>query len=345
MSFIIKEHMIEALDDYHNKSLLMQKYHFEGNEDKLTLIDLKSKVNDDLIFHVPIYDMLDRKYASFCSLLEALDKKENDPKNNGIHFMHVNELSEINKFTLYYLFRLSGSGINYIPKIDDEFRNTHGFGNFWITEMLLDNNINRNEWLDVLKDLKTPFTNNKGYMLPQFSFKGQTGDHLKKYIFDYSFKLVDQIYEYVLKEKREIYQVVDYGNSILQSYGLKRQNFVLTAFAIDIAEYFPNYVNPNSRLYAGTNATKCIHSIFEKKERKIKEFDFINDCLSFLSERYETTPYSVEDSRACDIVRYIQEYQSKDHIEMNSGIIYENNSILKQSLGTEKYKEFAQNIK
>ena len=36
-----------------------------------------------------------------------------------------------------------------------------------------------------------------------------------------------------------------------------RQNFVLTAFAMDLAEYFPNLVDPNSRVLVGSNAKKC----------------------------------------------------------------------------------------
>lgn len=71
-AFDYDSNVLEALDDYHRKSLEMQLFLFEGNEKNLTKDQLKDVVDDDLIFHVPIYDMRDRKYASFCSLLEDI---------------------------------------------------------------------------------------------------------------------------------------------------------------------------------------------------------------------------------------------------------------------------------
>lgn len=341
-NIITNEYMLETLDDYHFKSLEMQKYYFENNSDNITLDELKTKINDDLIFNVPIYDMLDRRYAAFSSLLEALNKKDKDPKGNGIYFKHVDTLDIENNFILYYLFRLCGSGINYVPK-NDNFLYTHGFGNFWIVDLLLDNITENEKWYNELKNINKPFTNNSGYMLPQFTFDG-VKQHLKHFILTFSKELVHKILEFTLKEKREIYQVVDYGNTILKSMGFNRQNFVLTAFAMDIAEYYPNLVDPMSKIYTGTNATKCLKTIFKKK-KKINDFDFLNECCDFLAKRYNSTPYSVEDSRACDVIRYIQEFQSPAHISKNNNIIYKNNSILKSLIGNDKYYDLANNIK
>ena len=120
------------------------------------------------------------------------------------------------------------------------------------------------------------------------------------------------IYNKVIIEKKEIYQITDLGNYWLKLNGFKAQNFVLTAFAADLAEYFPKYVDRFSRVYAGTNATKCIKTIFPKNNRKISEFDYINSVLDFQSKRYGLTLIDCEDSRNCDPVRYFQEYQSKN---------------------------------
>ena len=75
------------------------------------------------------------------------------------------------------------------------------------------------------------------------------------------------------------------------------------------------------------------------------KFDFINEALEFLANRYGAFKYDVEDSRACDPIRYFQEYQSKDHIAKNNGVVYKNNSILKEKWGLEKYYEWANNLK
>lgn len=313
----IKQDVLDALDEYHERSLMMQQYHFEGNLKNITLDELKNNVNDDLIFHVPIYDMLDRRYAAFSSFLEALDKKEYDPKGNGIKFKDhkVNELRS--KLVLYYLFRLCGSGINYVP-------GEHGFGNFWIVKSILNGRYEVNEWIEDLPLSK--FSNNKGYLLPQFSIT------LYRFIKEYSIELVDYLIEELLKNRHNIIDFVNKGNAWLNSRKFKKQTFVLSAFAADVAEYFPELINPTSMIYAGTNAKKCIKAIFGK----CKE----SDAIDFLAKRYNSIPYSVEDSRLCDPVRYFLDYQSKYHIESNKGNIYQNNSILKKIWNKETYQNF-----
>jgi hypothetical protein len=344
-SFEIKEDLLKALDEYHVKSMLMEKHlieknHFEGN--------LEDHVDDDLIFNVPIYDMGSRKYAAFCSFTEALWRKEHDVKGNGIHFKDHEILEDFDWFMLFYLFRLCGSGINYKPKSNglfDSFIGTHGFGNFWIVDCVLNNKFDHGKWLNELKNLNRPFTDNKGYLLPQFSFKDMHSNHLKRFILEYSIELVRHLFNFATKSKCDIYQITDEGNKWLNDRGFKKQNFVLTAFAADLAEYFPNYVNKHGMVYAGTNATRCIKAIFPKINRKTSEFDYINDVLRFQSERYDLTPIDCEDSRNCDVVRYFQEYQSKDHVLKNNGQTMKNNSILKEIWGNEKYYEFAKNLK
>ena len=225
------------------------------------------------------------------------------------------------------------------------FIGTHGFGNFWIVDSILKDKFTHQEWLDDLKNRTKPFTDNKGYLLPQFSFEGHDSNHLKKFILEYSKDLITHLYEFILKEKRDIYQITDEGNKWLNERGFKRQNFVLTAFAADLLEYFPNYVNKYGLVYAGTNATKCIKAIFPKVNKKVPEFEYINDVLQFQSKRYDLTPIDCEDSRNCDLVRYFQEYQSQHHVIKNKGVKMKNNSILKQTIGLDKYYEFSNNLK
>jgi hypothetical protein len=343
--FEIKENLLEALDEYHYKSMLMEKHviekeHFDG--------DLKKEVNDDLIFNVPIYDMGQRKYAAFCSFTEAVWNKKNDIKGNGLHFNNHEINNEFDWFVLFYLFRLCGSGINYKPKVDtlfSSFIGTHGFGNFWIIDSILKNKYTFKEWLDDLKNINKPFTDNKGYLLPQFSFKELESNHLKKFILEYSIDLVTHLHKFVLREKKEIYQITDEGNKWLNNKGFKRQNFVLTAFAADLAEYYPNYVDRFGMVYSGTNATKCIKAIFPKINKKTSEFEYINNVLKFQSKRYNLTPIDCEDSRNCDVVRYFKEYQSYHHVCKNKGIKMQNNSILKKTMGLDNYYNFTKTLK
>lgn len=342
MNFIINEDLLEALDDYHNKTMLMEKHviekkYFDG--------DLESEINDDLIFKVPIYDMGSRKYAAFCSFTEAIIKKENDIKGNGVFFKDHQVNDNFDLFCLFYWFRLCGSGINYKPRLKNLFSSpigTHGFGNFWIVNSILNKRYNHKEWLEDLKAINIPFTDSKGYLLPQFSFNGISSGHLKKFILDYSLQFLRHLYDFVINKKPEIYQLTDYGNLWLNRMGFKKQNFVLTAFAADISEYFPEMINPKSRVYAGTQAIKCIKAIFPKKN-KINEFDYINEVLSFQANRYNLNPIDCEDSRNCDVIRYFKEYQSNDHIKMNGNRVF-NNSILKKRIGLEKYYDLIKTL-
>ena len=305
--------VLDALDEYHERSLLMQKYYFEKQE----IENLEQKVNDDLIFNVPIYDMLDRRYAAFSSFLEALDKKEDDPKGNGIRFKDHKIDKEFDLFMLYYLFRLCGSGINYKP-------GSHGFGNFWIVELIEKGYYTKEKWIQYIPENK--FCDNKGYLLPQFSIG------LKGYIEKFSIELVHFLYNEVLLRKHNIIELVDKGNDWLRNRGFKRQNFVLSAFAADVAEYFPQYVDPSSMIYAGTNAKKCIRAIFGRCDE--------SEAIDFLAKRYNSIPYSVEDSRLCDPVRYFLDYQSRYHIEKNNGKVFQNNSLLKKIWTKDQYKSF-----
>lgn len=344
-SFIINEKLLDALDQYDFRSKLLQEHlmlkkPYQGI--------LEQDVNDDLMYHVPIYDTANRRFAAFCAFTEAIWYGDKDPRNIGKHFGNITLDNNFDWFMLFYLFRLCGSGINYNPRIKvdslDDIINTHGFGNFWVVDSILNNKTNYSSWLKDLKTLDKPFTNNKGYLLPQFSFKNQKDGHLKRFILDYSIPLIEQIYSQCQKTRMDIYQITDLGNSWLNSHGFNKQNFVLTAFAADLAEYFPNLVDPKSFVYAGTNATKCIKAIFPKSNRKVKEFDYINDVLQFQSSRYNLNPIDCEDSRNCDVVRYFKEYQSKEHIRKNNNQVMKNNSILKTTLSDVEYNNFVHHV-
>ncbi|MFY8160585.1 MAG: hypothetical protein ACOVNU_04595 [Candidatus Kapaibacteriota bacterium] len=269
----------------------------------------ESDVDDDLVWNIPIYDVVNRKYAAFSSLLEAIKKQENDPKGNGKYFIKSKEIKNIDFITLCYLFRLCGSGINYVPKKDLPF-NTHGFGNFWIVDLLKDGITDSYIWIDNLPDNK--FCDVKGYLLPMI--KGGLNNFIKNESID----LVNNIYNYIIKEKVGIKDVVDYGNSYLLKKGYKRQNFVLTAFAMDLAEYFPDIVDRDSDVYVGSNAKKCLKLILPnlKEDKAIR---YLCDITGGFSK-----PYDMEDV-ACDFIRYLDNFQSEDHIKLNNGIKYRNN--------------------
>ena len=311
----VNDKILAALDEYHERSLMMQEWLYDrtlsGHPE-----EIKAKVDDDLIFHVPIYDNLDRKYAAFSSFPEALHAREKDPKGYGKKFDY-HEVNSVDLTALLYLFRLCGSGINYKP-------GSHGFGNFWIVKQILAERYTAHEWLEELPTEK--FSDNRGYLLPQFKIG------LRNYIIKHSLDLVYELSEFIDKKPRDIKEVVDEGNQILRECGFQRQTFVLSAFAADLAEYFPKKVNRLSMIYAGSNAKKCIKALFNKCSEE--------EAIQFLADRYQAPPYSVEDSRLCDPVRYFLEFQSAYHVTHNNGITYKNNSILKKLMTWTEFLAF-----
>lgn len=340
-SFEVNFEVLDDIDEYDRKSRLMQKSLYEWGP---PVSSIENEVGDDLVFNVPIYDVLDRRYAAFSSFLEALDKEEQDPKGNGVYFERP-IMDEETWVLLFYLFRLCGSGINYKPKtgiLDAPF-GTHGFGNFWVVENIAQGDFEPKSWMESLKVRDRSFTDSKGYLLPMISYKDQVGDHLKRFILENGASVARAILEFAVpgSSPKTIVDSVENMNNWLQHRGFKRQNFVLSATMADIAEYLPHLVDPNSMIYAGTNAQKCIKAIF-RKTRDTKTFEA--DCIQFLSDRYEAPPYSVEDSRLCDVVRYWQEFQSSHHTAQNNGRAYKNNSTLRKVYGELGYQQFVQNL-
>lgn len=295
--------MINQFLNYYSKAKKMQELKYQNGS------WTKQDINDDLVWNVPIYDVVNRRYAAFSSLLEAIVKKENDPKGNGIYFKDL-EIEEKDFFFLCYLFRLCGSGINYVPKTNEPW-NTHGFGNFWVIELLKRNNTKHLEWLEQIPN--KGFCDVKGYLLPMI--KGGLNMFIKTKSKDFINYLISYIYN---SNKLDIKKVVDIGNKWLLSKGYKRQNFVLTAFAMDLAEYFPELVNQDSDVYIGSNARKCLNMILPKKNTDYS-LRYLCDITNGVSK-----PYDMEDI-ACDFIRYKNNFQSVDHIKNNNNIKYYNN--------------------
>jgi hypothetical protein len=299
--------MLRQFKDYYRKAKMNQERLYQG------LDWSKEDINDDLIWHIPIYDVVNRRFAVFSSLLEAMWHMEEDPKGNWAHFNNLYKKMDDQDFVKKsYLFRLCGSGINYKPKerASAPF-GTHGFGNFWVVNHLREGRDTHEHWLNEIPE--KGFCDVKGYLLPMI--KGG----LRNFITGDANLLLDELIAYVFSgHKVGIKNVVDFGNNWLIANGYKRQNFVLTAFAMDMAEYFPENVDRNSDVYAGSNAKKCLKLILPKMK--------IDDALRHLCDITggHSKPYDMEDV-ACDFIRYIENFQSADHIRFNNNVKYFNN--------------------
>lgn len=307
--------MVELFKEYYELARATQQYKFEKT---ITEDEYNSRVDDALVRNVPIYDVVNRKYAAFSSFPEAIVKKHKDPKGNGRYFKANTVPHNQHLASLLYLFRLCGSGINYIPNVEGEPWGTHGFGNFWVVDCIRSGRYRRHSWLDQLPESK--FCDVKGYMLPMIS--GGMYNFIKS---GKAFELVDHIWDKLDWRTKEIYEIVEIGNKWLIENGYKRQNFVLCAFAMDLAEYFPSLVDPTSRVLVGSNAKRCLKLIFPEVKGMGTNLDVTNEALRHLCDITgdHSLAYDMEDV-ACDFIRYINNFQSPAHIEANNGIEYKN---------------------
>ena len=287
--------MLKEFKHYFKLAKMKQEQKFEGGSWTNELI------GDDLVNNVPIYDVIHRRYAAFSSFPEAIYRKDKDPKGNGKRFIGAS-ISKEDFLYMCYLFRLCGSGINY--------KSDHGFGNFWIVNSINQGYYRRDTWLKYMPEKK--FSDNKGYLLPMIP-KG-----LRNFILEDSLELFDYIMGHAAIGDMDLPEIVALGNDWLRTWGFKRQNFVLTAFAMDLIEY-TDLIKKDSDVLCGSNAKKCLKLIFDQP--RINE----NECLQILIDETGgyNNKYDMEDV-ACDFIRYINNFQSPDHIKMNNGIVYEN---------------------
>ena len=157
--------ILDQFKFYYNQAMYTQQYKFEK---KITKKEYDELVTDELVRNIPIYDVVNRRYAAFSSLPEAIKYREKDPKGNGKYFTQASVAANGDFKYLLYLFRLCGSGINYIPNVGNVAPwGTHGFGNFWIVDAIRAGYYRYPSWIAQLPEKK--FCDVKGYMLPMIS--------------------------------------------------------------------------------------------------------------------------------------------------------------------------------
>lgn len=327
--------LLDDLDNYHRKCSLLEK-RFLGQ----MTYDSKD-INDDLMYYTEAFSYTLRSRSSTCALITTLREKENDPRDNYQYFNNIDIEDDFDWFMLSYFYRCCGSGRNLTPKAPEHFVDGipryDGYGDFWLLKSLVEGKNNYQLWLEDLKKHEGIFTNNTGYILPLI--KGG----LKKYLNEFSFFLMDKIYRFCQHKQQKNRDLVDYGNQILLQHGYNQQTFVLTLVGLDISRYRPDLICSKSKIYPGTSARQMLRLIFDK-DRKQEPFEFHNDCLSFLSNRYSMDIESIEELRLCDYYRYLNETQSSYIIQKYKGRKLKNNSLVKEYLGQQRYDQYIRDV-
>lgn len=311
---------------YYEKAITLQRINIASKHGRDTSEPLH--VDDPLMHYVTIYDVVERRYAGFSNAIQQIWYGSDNPKRwqinsafDGIHHVY----GEREWLWLFLIHRVTGSGAS--------FAHDHGFRNSILADLAtnaLTVNGMRDYTLSQMADGRAIFTS-IGNQIPPFpkpqTINGRSMRGSEVYISNYMTDLVDHVHRTLndAANPPSIAAMVDNVCDWHVEHGLKQFKFVLTAWIMDIAEYFPHWIEPYSRVHYGANCIEAFDLLF--KNNGMKKRDFYDACMDRIcADHLSDMPddrargmgraYSLEDV-ACDYIRYVECYvpAGYEHLE------------------------------
>lgn len=323
MSQIIETIYWEDFKNYYKKAAKLQNINIASDNGRDTSEDLH--VNDPLQHYITIYDTVDREFAGFSNAIQQIWYGSKNPKKWQIDTRFDGyQLHTMDWFWLFMIHRVTGSGAS--------FSYDHGFRNSILADMALagDNMIHMKEY--VLSEFRNgrPLFTSIGNQIPMFPKPIQPFNKASEYyISEFMPELVKDFYYHVSTNplSMSIREGVDWINAWHKEHGIKSFHFVMTAFVMDVAQYFPELIDPWSQVNYGKNAVEALHLLFGNNGFK-KKLDFLDAAMDKICEEFRS-PYDPRDMErnlgkgfsledvACDYVRYVECYVPKgyEHLE------------------------------
>lgn len=331
---MIKTAFFEDSINYYKKAAILQNRN-------LGLIDKSTDVNDPLMMNVSIYDNINRRYAGFNKPIEDIMDTRAPVYERRLK-AYNKTLDSYQLHFLYLFHRYTGSGASFEPRyLKDGSLNPreHGYCNSIVGDIaeILEKTKSFEAAQEFIVKYDKAFCTSIGNQGPSLK-----NPHPEKYrlsvqyyfdtfavpfIKDYITFLMN--YEYENNKPCGIKQAVDYCCAWNKQRGLKQWHFILTAFVMDTAEYFPELVDPKSHCYYGSNCIRTMDLCFIKeKTDKEKGNDWYERCMNEWVQATGGNPYELEDAPGCDIIRYWKEHVPKgyEHLTIEQK---RNNSTLK----------------
>lgn len=307
-------YFFEALD-YAKKARRLQTASLAGKK--------VPKVGDPLMEAIPIYNTVERRYAGFSNVPELLWYGHNAPKfvlegsSSNVRkpvglrpwrqrdMFHPQNIDAWLFITLAH--RITGSGAS--------FEADHGFRNNRIIEMAMAHDTAEGMG-SYLRYHPNPIFTSIGNQIPPFPPMGGR-EYLHKVAPELCMMMAGALI--VWKTQRldpmPIKTAVDMALRFQKALGSKQFKFVITAWVMDMAEYLPHLVDPQSDCYHGKNAIESINICFERTPG-MKLQDWYDACTRLFADVTGTKPMDVEDaSPGCDLVRWIENYVPKKGFE------------------------------
>lgn len=302
-------------------------------------LPVETKVGDPLMDNITIYDTVNRKYAGFSKVLEDIHGVRT--RKDLIKLKDYTQVLSSGEFHfLHLLHRFTGSGASFQPTfLADGSRNPkeHGYHNNIIGRvadcMAMDSFEGARQ---VIVNNTAPMVTSVGNQPPSL----KNGDPSKyrlaqQYYFDnFAESFVTDYMTFLMNKEHEtnkptgIKEAVDFCCGWHKQRGFKQWHFVLTAFVMDTAEYYPELVDPKSHCYYGANCIRGFDLMFLKEKGDVRNKDqWYELCMAQLVESTGGNPYDIEDV-VCDIIRYWVEHKPKGYDSLSEDQC-KNNSTLK----------------
>ena len=283
-----------------------------------TIPYLQSDMHDDLMEHVELYDVVERKFAGFSQIVNDVfygwtpDHPYWHKMEVGIHTHQRKDVAT--KWTgkhsdfklpewlyVFILHRVCGSGINYAKK-------PSGYHNTILFDLYDCKNIE--EMVVLVNAYQKPIYTSVGYQFPSFP-KVPSNKHYRRagdyYLSEYAPRLAREMAEWLESgTKRDLREIGEYMLSWNVKNGLKKYQFQYAAVIADIADWYPQYVNKDSMFYYGSNAVECLSYLATPRE-KMKTERFLDLVMEKIYDDTGSYPYNAEDV-ACDYIRWIENY-------------------------------------
>ncbi len=291
----------------------------------------ESQVNDELMEHVELYDVVERKYAGFSQIVndvfygwtdqhpywEKMQSGNITKQRKQVAKNWTGKHADFDMPEWLYVFllhRVTGSAINYGTK-------PSGYHNtilFYLHEAKT-----IEEMVGMVNRHPTPFYTSIGYQFPSFP-KIPVGKQYKRggdyYLSEFAPRLVREMSEWLQSGgKRDLREMGEWMFDWNARNGLRAYRFQYAAFVADIADWYPEYVNRESMFYYGTNAVECISYLAKPKGKKNNE-EFLDKVMMKIYEDTGAFPYNAEDV-ACDFIRWVENYirpgNDYDHLDLD----------------------------
>ena len=328
---------------------------------------VESGMNDPLMEHIELYDVVERKYAGFSQIVNDCFYGWTDKHPYWEHMqagkiypqrkeVAKNWTSRQDVFGLeewlyiFILHRVCGSAINYATK-------PSGYHNTILFDLYDCDTIE--DMCEKVKYHPTPFYTSVGYQFPAFpkppkpnvnedSFVGMSNFTEPEYVYkrggdyflcEFAPRMARDMANFLRQGgKKDLRELGEWMFKWNADNGLRAYRFQYAAVIADVCDWYPEFMNRESMFYYGTNAVECIGYLADPVEKKGKKSEeFLDAVMTKIYEDTGSLPYNAEDV-ACDFIRWIENYlrPGADYAHINMDTLWNSSEIKDHPFGRQK---------